>query len=129
MVTRLHGRMVAVLAGAAACFAFSSSPVLAQQGTIYVQVPQNLRIERVGYGDLDLATRAGGQTLRRRISDAIGDVCLEDRGRWYGLSEPDYNQCVWGAWQRARPQMIGAVYRARRLTFYHASRLAYYRGY
>ena len=128
MVTRLHGRMAAVLAGAAASFVFFNSPALAQQGTIYVQVPQNFRAEHVGYGDLNLASRAGEQTLRRRVSNAIGDVCLEDRGRWYGLSEPDYNQCVWGAWQRARPQMIGAVYRARQLTFYYAPRLAYYRG-
>ena len=127
MVTRFKGRIAAVLAGAAASFIFAAAPALAQPATIYVQAPPNLRVERVSYWDLNLASRYGEQALRRRVDQAVRDVCLEDRGRWYGLSEPDYNQCIWGAWHRARPQMIGAVYRARQLAYYQARRPAYSR--
>jgi UrcA family protein len=123
MVTRLHGRTTIALAGAAASLAFLSAPAAAQQGVIYVQTapPENLRIERVGYGDLNLATRTGEQSLHRRVGRAVERVCLYDNSRWYGLGEPDYNYCSWGAWNRARPQMYSAAYRARQL--------AYYRGY
>lgn len=128
MFTRLHGRTVAALAVVGASLALAGSPASAQQGVIYVQVPQNLRIERVGYWDLNLATRAGQQTLDRRVGQAIERVCLYDNGRWYGLSEPDYNHCVWGAQNRARPQMAAAIYRARQMAFYPGRRFAYYRG-
>jgi UrcA family protein len=123
MVTRLHGRTAAVLAALGASFVGGGSPAPAQQPAIVVQTPPpvNMRIERVGYGDLNLATRAGEQTLHRRVGQAVERVCLYDNGRWYGLGEPDYNYCSWGAWNRARPQMVGAVYRARQF--------AYYRGY
>jgi UrcA family protein len=123
MIAGFKGRIAVVLAGAAGSFAFLTPPAMAQQGVIYVQTapPENLRIERVGYGDLNLATRSGEQSLQRRVDRAVERVCLYDQGRWYGLGEPDYNYCTWGAMRRARPQIIGAVYRARQL--------AYYRGY
>jgi len=113
MVTRFKGA-AAVLAAAAASFAISP-PASAQQGVIYVQTapPAYMNIERVSYGDLNLASRAGEQSLNRRVGRAVERVCLYDPVRWYGLAEPDYNYCKEGAWQRARPQVIGAVYRAR----------------
>ena len=119
MVTRFKGRTAAVLAGVGASFVFLGLPAAAQQGVIYVQTapPENMRIERVGYWDLNLATPAGVQTLHRRVGRAVEHVCLYDPGRWYGLSEPDYNYCSWESWRRARPQMIGAVYRARMLAY------------
>lgn len=121
MVTRFKRRTAAVLAAAGASFVFLCPPATAQQGVIYVQTapPVNMRIERVGYGDLNLATPAGEQTLHRRVGRAVEHVCLYDQGRWYGLSEPDYNYCSWDAWRRARPQMIGAVYRARMFAYGH----------
>ena len=120
MVTRPSRKMAAVLAGTAAAFIFTVNPASAQQGVIYVQTapPANLNIQRVSYWDLNLATRAGEQTLHRRVGQAVERVCLYDQGRWYGLSDPDYNYCSWGAWQRARPQMTGAIYRARQAAYY-----------
>lgn len=115
MVTQFKGRIAAVLAGTAASFIFVTAPASAQQGGIVVQsMPQPyLRVAHVPYWDLNLATRAGEQSLHRRVNRAVERVCDYDPGRWYGLSEPDYNYCTAGAWQRARPQMTGAIYRAR----------------
>jgi UrcA family protein len=117
MVTPFNSRAAAVLAGIAASFAFAVPPVAAQQPAIVIQsTPQPyLRVARVPYWDLNLATPDGEQSLHRRVGRAVENVCLYDPGRWYGLSEPDYNYCKSGAWQRARPQMFGAVYRARLL--------------
>ena len=122
MVTRFVGT-IAAIATAAAISIIPSTTASAQQGMIIVQTapPQYLNIERVPYGDLNLLTIAGEQGLHRRVRRAVENVCLYDNDKWYGLSEPNYNHCAWGAWRRAQPQMAGAVYRARRL--------AYYRGY
>ena len=119
MVARFKGTIAAVFAGTVASLALSSA-ALAQQGVIYIQTapPENLRIERVGYADLNLATRAGQEAFQLRVSHAVERVCLYDQHRWYGLSQPDYNQCTAGAWSRARPQIIGAIYRARRFAAY-----------
>ena len=119
MVTRCARRIAALVVGAAISI-IPNTPALAQQGVIIVQTapPQYLNIQRVPYGDLNLLTRAGEQSLDRRVSRAVENVCLYDNGRWYGLSEPDYNHCVWGAWQRARPQMAGAINRARQFAYY-----------
>lgn len=122
MVTRFAGT-IAALACAAAISIIPSTAASAQQGMIVVQTapPQYLNIVRVPYGDLNLLTLAGEQSLHRRVSRAVENVCLYDNDRWYGLSEPDYNHCAWGAWHRAQPQMASAIYRARQF--------AYYRGY
>lgn len=122
MVTRFAGK-IAALIGTAAISIILSTTASAQQGMIIVQTapPQYLNIARVPYGDLNLRTLAGEQSLHRRVSRAVENVCLYDNDRWYGLSEPDYNHCAWGAWHRAQPQMTGAIYRARQF--------AYYRGY
>jgi UrcA family protein len=115
MLTRLSA---AVLAGLAASTIFMGPTVSAQDGQIIVQGPaRDVRIERVGYYDLNLASRAGEQILYRRVNGAVQHVCLYDEGRWYGLTVPDYNSCAEGAWRGARPQMIGAVYRARLQTY------------
>lgn len=124
MVTRILSKTAIVAAAAAASSVFIGTPASAQQqGVIYVQVPAplNLRIERVGYWDLNLATRAGERTLHRRVGGAVERVCLYDPHRWYGASDPAYNQCRTGSWRRARPQIAAAVYQARAM--------AYYRGY
>jgi len=114
MVTWHNRRSAAVVAGIAASLIFAGSAAYAQDEQIIVQGPSaNVRGERVAYGDLNLATRVGEQTLERRVGGAVERVCLYDRGRWYGLAVPDYNQCADRAWRGARPQMIGAVYRVR----------------
>jgi UrcA family protein len=122
MVTRFKEGMLVALVGAAASFATGGSPASAQAVITVVSPPiPNLRVQRVSYWDLNLASRAGEQTLHRRVGNAVENVCLYDHGRWYGLSAPEYNYCASRAWSRARPQIIGAVSRARQL--------GYYRGY
>jgi UrcA family protein len=114
MVARYDRNMAVALAGMAGILIFAGPPAQAQDGQIIVQAPPaNVRGERVSYYDLNLATRAGERTLHRRVGGAVERVCLYDEGRWYGLAVPDYNQCANRAWRGARPQMIGAVYRAR----------------
>jgi len=114
MVTRPNRRSAAVLAGVAAALIFAGSPAFAQDEQIIVQGPAaNVRGERVAYNDLNLASRAGEQTLYRRVDGAVERVCLYDEGRWYGLAVPGYTYCAERAWRGARPQVIGAVYRAR----------------
>lgn len=114
MVTRFDRRAAAMLAGAAAFLIFAGPAAQAQVGQIIVQAPTaDVRTERVSYYDLNLATRAGERRLEHRVGGAVERVCLHDQGRWYGMAVPDYNQCADRAWRGARPQMIGAVYRAR----------------
>lgn len=119
MVIRFKGMMFIGLLGVATAIVIGSSPASAQ-GVIYVTSPQipNLRVQRVSYWDLNLATLAGADTLHRRVGNAVEIVCLYDEGRWYGLAVPDYSQCASGAWRRARPQINGAVYRARQHAYY-----------
>ena len=114
MVTRLNRRKTSVLTGIAASLIFVSPAAFAQDSQIIVQAPQkNVRGERVSYHDLNLATPVGERTLVRRVGGAVERVCLYDEGRWYGLAVPDYNGCAQRAWRGARPQVNGAVYRAR----------------
>ena len=120
MVSRSKSRIAGAFAGIAGFLVFLSSPAPAQQAVIVVQStpPAYMNIERVPYADLNLLTRAGTESLHRRVSRAVERVCLYDNGRWYGLGEPDFKQCTWRAWNGARPQMAGAIYRAREVAYY-----------
>ena len=120
MVARINPTVAAAAAGVVASLALGGAPAMAQDSSaqIIVQGPAaNVRGERVPYYDLNLATRAGEQTLYRRVSNAVERVCLHDEGRWYGMGEPDFITCTERSWRSARPQMIGAVYRARQLAY------------
>lgn len=118
MADRFNRTNAAVLAGVVAFLASGGPPAIAQDNQIIVQAPSgNVRGERVAYYDLNLATRAGEQTLYRRVSHAVERVCLHDEGRWYGMTQPDFIGCTEGAWRSARPQMIGAVFRARQMAY------------
>src|SRR4029453_8763940 len=115
MALRLHGKIAAAAASVAASLIVTGAPATAQQGAIIVQgYGPDTRVERIGYYDLNLATRYGEQTLYRRVGGAVERVCLYDKGRWYGLAVPDYNQCAERSWRGARPQVIGAAYSAPR---------------
>ena len=117
MATRFY-RTIAAVAGGLAASLFLSSPVGAQESPIVVQGPGSDRhIERVPVHDLNLASREGAQTLYRRVSNAVENVCLHDQGRWYGMTQPDFITCTEGAWRGARPQMIGMLDRARRMAY------------
>ena len=82
---RSHRTIAAILAAGTPSFLLSP-PALAQQQVIVVQTapPANLRLERVAYGDLNLATRGGEEALKLRVSHAVEHVCLYDPHRWYG---------------------------------------------
>ena len=117
MVTRFNRTIVALAAGSAAAI-FLTSPAAAQESPIVVTGPgSSMHIERVPVHDLNLATRAGAQTLYRRVSNAVERVCLVDEGRWYGMTQPDFVTCTEGAWRGARPQMTGMLYRARQAAY------------
>lgn len=69
-------------------------------------------VERVGYGDLDLARAPGQRLLTRRVRSAVGRVCepLDATGL-----DARHQACQTQAWRGARPQMARAVERARQL--------------
>lgn len=116
MDVRSNLSMAAVAVAASLVFASSAS---AQQGPITIQgvAPPNIQIERVPYWDLNLATRYGERALQWRVSHAVDRVCLRDVGGRDYINQ-DYNQCTWGAWRGAQPQMNAAVYRARQLAYF-----------
>lgn len=119
MVTRFNRRTTAVLAGVAVSFIVPATAATAQDNAqIIVQGPQgDVRGERVPYNDLNLATRAGEKALILRVSNAVERVCLQDESRWYGMTQPDYLSCTERSWRGARPQVIGAVFRARQFAY------------
>jgi len=118
MVSRLSWGTAAILAGVLASPFLAPPIAMAQEAQIIVQGPAaNTRGERVPYHDLNLATRDGERALILRVSNAIERVCLHDEGRWYGLAEPDYLSCTERSWRGARPQVVGAVFRARQLAY------------
>ena len=119
MVTRLNRRSTAILAGVAVSFIVPTTAAIGQDDAqIIVQGPTaNVRGERVPYRDLNLATREGEKALILRVSNAVERVCLGDEGRWYGMTQPDYLSCTEKSWRGARPQVIGAVFRARQLAY------------
>ena len=121
MVTRLNRTTTAVLAGVALSFIVPATAAIGQDNAqIIVQGPQgDVRGERVPYRDLNLATRDGEKALILRVSNAVERVCLQDEGRWYGMTQPDYLSCTERSWRGARPQVIGAVFRARQLAYHH----------
>lgn len=118
MVARINRTTAAVVAGVAASLIFGGSPAIGQGAEIIIQAPSaNVRGERVTYQDLNLASRDGEKALVLRVSNAVERVCLGDEGRWYGMTQPDYLTCTERAWRGARPQVIGAVFRARQFAY------------
>jgi UrcA family protein len=108
-------RTAAVLAGVAASMFFVSSPAFTQYDApiIVTAPPSYAQVERVSYRDLNLATRYGEQALYMRVSNAVERVCDYDQLNLYSDIQRGYLTCSNGAWRTARPQMVGAVYRAR----------------
>lgn len=122
MITRFNSTAAAFLTavGAASVFATAASAQYAYPYVIVQGRPApNVHIEHVAYGDLNLTTRAGREALKLRVSHAVERVCLYDAHRSYMLGEPAYTQCAAKSWSHARPQMIGAIYRARQYAAYY----------
>lgn len=84
----------------------SDKPVLVFGQRIEADVP----IEKVGYRDLNLATRAGEKALNTRVGGAVQLVCARSVPSGYLYEEMSCHSFAWGG---ARPQIARAVMRAR----------------
>ena len=73
--------------------------------------PQSVNIERVAYGDLNLAESADRKTLFGRVGGAVRNVCNFDA---VGIAN-DYRTCAGLAWKDARPQIDAALAKADQL--------------
>ena len=123
MFTRLS-KFAAVLSGVTASLIIAA-PANAQGNpvVVYGHEDENVRVERVSYADLDLATVPGERRLNSRVSGAVKRVCLYRDGT-RGLQWTSYNICAAGAWDGATPQIAQAVQRAREIALTGKSSIA-----
>ena len=91
-------------------FALSAGPAAARERIVITspELDPSTRIQRVGFGDLDLATVQGARILARRVGGAVQEVCFHDGEHPFMV-----NVCKRSAWQDAAPQMASAIQRAR----------------
>lgn len=101
----LSGVTASLLVGAATTQAAQNRPVV-----VYGE-SQQANIERVPYGDLDLAASADRKMLFSRVGSAVRNVCNFDA---VGIAS-DYRACAGLAWKDARPQIDSALATADRL--------------
>jgi len=83
----------------------------AQERPVVVYADRQLNIERVPYGDLNLAASADRKTLYGRVGSAVRNVCNFDST---GIAT-DYRTCASLAWGDARPQIHRALAQADRM--------------
>ena len=113
MLSRFARISAAVLSGVTASLLVGVSTTQAAQETptvVYGQ-PQGANIERVPYGDLDLAVPADRKLLYSRVGSAVRNVCNFDA---IGIAS-DYRACAGLAWKDARPQIDAALARGDRM--------------
>ncbi|MDP9422183.1 MAG: UrcA family protein [Pseudomonadota bacterium] len=101
----LSGVTASLLVGATTTQAAQNRPVV-----VYGE-PQQANVERVSYGDLDLAASADRKTLFGRVGSAVRNVC---NFASVGVAS-DYRTCAGLAWKDARPQIDAALGRADQL--------------
>src|SRR5687768_11804979 len=107
MKMKLFSTLAALAAPLA--LAMSIGGAQAREGIVITAEPEAVvRTQRVGFGDVDLATADGRQELTHRVSLAVRDVCAAPDA--FLLSEVP---CKRAAWADARPQIADAVERAR----------------
>ena len=101
----LSGVTASLLVGATTTQAAQDRPVI-----VYGE-PQQVNVEHVPYGDLNLAASGDRKTLFRRVGSAVRTVCN------FGAigAASDYRTCAGLAWQGARPQIDAALAQANRL--------------
>lgn len=73
----------------------------AENGSEIVINSQGLRTVTVAYGDLDLTTAAGQETLSSRVKAAVRKVCGANNGRPTASQIQDYRTCTTHASQSA----------------------------
>ena len=84
---------------------------------IVVTAREPILVRHINYGDLNLTSEAGDRTLRHRVAYAVSDLCNEATGGRDGSMATDLllGGCERVAWNEARPQIINAEARFRRL--------------
>ena len=121
MLSRYMRISAAVLSGVTASLLVGAATTQAQNGPVVVYgEPHQANIERVAYGDLDLADSAGRKALYGRVGSAVRTVCDFDA---VGIAS-DYRACAGLAWKDARPQIDAALATADRLAMSGQSSLA-----
>lgn len=124
MLARFNRNTAAVLSGVAASLLVAGPALAGQQGPVVVYAePDNVRIERVTYADLDLADRSGQKKLNSRVAGAVKRVCLFENSR-SGLQDFGYYDCAGDAWEGAKPQIAQAVQRAKDIAMTGQSSIA-----
>lgn len=110
----LSGVTASLLVGVTTTQAAQESPVV-----VYGEL-QPVNIERVPYGDLNLAMSTDRKTLYGRVGRAVRNVCNFDA---IGIAS-DYRTCAGLAWSDARPQIESALAQADRLAHSGQSSIA-----
>jgi len=109
MLSRVARITAAVLSGVTASLLVTAATAqAAQERPVVVYAEPNISIERVPYGDLNLAASADRKTLYGRVGSAVRNVCNFDTN---GIGT-DYRSCASVAWADARPQIHKALARA-----------------
>ena len=113
MLSRFVRITAAVLSGVTASLLVGATALQPAQDRPLVVYgdPQPVNIERVPYGDLNLAGLADRKTLYSRVGSAVRNVCNFDS---IGIAS-DYRTCSAGAWKGARPQIARAIGQADQL--------------
>lgn len=113
MFARISCRTAAILAGVTASFMIASPPALAQDDDLVVRgIPEDVKVERVSFRDLNLRYIAHLNILNKRVERAVRNVCDFEPGT---IVKSSYKDCADAAWASARPQMHMAYLRANRL--------------
>jgi len=109
MLSRVARISAAVLSGVTASLLVSAATAqAAQDRPVVVYADRHVNIERVPYGDLNLAASADRKTLYGRVGGAVRNVCNFDSN---GIGT-DYRSCASVAWADARPQIDKALAQA-----------------
>ena len=117
---------VAAVAFTMGGIALSAAPASAKRPIIIsAQLDPDQHRTRVGYADLNLASASGKQTLMRRVSGAVYQVCDQPLAGELGLeSRSEVSSCRSFAWRGARPQVDLAVERAQQIARTGSSSIA-----
>lgn len=109
MLSRVARISAAVLSGVTASLLVTAATAqAAQERPVVVYADRHVNIERVPYGDLNLAASADRKSLYGRVGSAVRNVCNFDSS---GIVA-DYRTCASLAWADARPQINKALARA-----------------
>jgi UrcA family protein len=112
MLSRVARITAAVLSGVTASLLVTAATAqAAQERPVVVYADRQLNIERVPYGDLNLAASADRKSLYGRVGSAVRNVCNFDTN---GVGS-DYRTCASLAWADARPQIDRVLSQADRL--------------